>query len=487
MGKLSKLKQNYILNLIVVILESTISLVATPFIARILESTGVGTYSYTYSLITMFTLTGALGTATHAQRQIAMHLDNKEEYSKIFWEVFFLRMIFIFISLLIFLATILLINKDITYFIIQIPYFIAAIMDISWLYQGLEQFKKIAWKDLIFKILGLTFVFIFVRTKEDLWKYLLILSLSMLMGQCVLWLNLKKHVNYDIPLKTLNLKKHLKETLIYFIPTIAYQFYSLIDKVLLGLLSTSEEAGYYEKAQQIVSLCATIFNAYNVVIRSRISYLFMKKEQKEIDEKTTNSIAFVFGLSLPMALGIVGIANQFVPWFLGDDFLKVSTLLMVLSPVIVIMALRMCIGSIIYTPFGLQSKSNIAEVIAAVINCILTAILIPLLDSIGASIASIVSEIIVLVMFVAYAQKHHYLRLGMILKHIYKYVVAAAIMFASIMVINHYLTGPLCTVIQIITGVAIYFAMLLILKDKIFYENVKIVLSPKSKEEVTNE
>ena len=90
-------------------------------------------------------------------------------------------------------------------------------------------------------------------------------------------------------------------------------------------------------------------------------------------------------------------------------------------------------------------------------------------------------------MFVAYAQKHHYLRLGMILKHIYKYVVAAAIMFASIMVINHYLTGPLCTVIQIITGIAIYFAMLLILKDKIFYENVKIVLSPKSKEEVTNE
>ena len=46
-----------------------------------------------------------------------------------------------------------------------------------------------------------------------------------------------------------------------------------------------------------------------------------------------------------------------------------------------------------------------------------------MLDSIGASIASIVSETIVLVMFVAYAQKHHYLRLGMILKHIYKYVV----------------------------------------------------------------
>ena len=88
MYKLSNLKKNYIFNVLVVVIESIITLLLTPIMARVLESSGTGIYSYTYSLITMFTLIGALGTSTHAQRKIAMNLDNKDEYSKIFWEIF---------------------------------------------------------------------------------------------------------------------------------------------------------------------------------------------------------------------------------------------------------------------------------------------------------------------------------------------------------------------------------------------------------------
>ena len=485
MYKLSNLKKNYIFNVLVVVIESIITLLLTPIMARVLESSGTGIYSYTYSLITMFTLIGALGTSTHAQRKIAMNLDNKDEYSKIFWEIFILRSIFVMISFLIFLLTILLLNKYIMFFIIQIPYFLSAIIDISWLYEGLEKFKGLALKNLIFKIIGATLVLLLVHNKDDLWIYLLVLSLSSLLGQVVLWLNIGKYVN-KIKISKLNLKRHFKDILMYFVPTIAYQFYSLIDKVLLGLLSSEEETGYYEKAQQIVAFCATLFNAYNVVIRSRISYLFMKKDQKEIDDKITKSLSFVFGLSLPIALGIIGIANNFVPWYLGEGYIKVATLLMILAPVVIIMALRMCIGSIIYTPFGLQSKSNVAEVIAAVFNCVLTAILIPLLDSIGASIASICAELLVLILFVIYAQKHHYLNLKEILKNIYKYVISALIMFVAVYFIGKLMDGIVATVIQIIGGAIIYFLLLLILKDKIFYETIKSLFFTK-KEGVINE
>ena len=142
MYKLSNLKKNYIFNVLVVVIESIITLLLTPIMARVLESSGTGIYSYTYSLITMFTLIGALGTSTHAQRKIAMNLDNKDEYSKIFWEIFILRSIFVMISFLIFLLTILLLNKYIMFFIIQIPYFLSAIIDISWVFEGFEKFKR---------------------------------------------------------------------------------------------------------------------------------------------------------------------------------------------------------------------------------------------------------------------------------------------------------------------------------------------------------
>lgn len=163
-----------------------------------------------------------------------------------------------------------------------------------------------------------------------------------------------------------------------------------------------------------------------------------------------------------------------------------ALLLRILAPVVIIMALRMCIGSIIYTPFGLQSKSNVAEVVAAVFNCVLTAILIPLFDSIGASIASICAELLVLILFVIYAQKHHYLNLKEVLKNIYKYVISALIMFVVVYFIGKVLEGSLSTIIQILGGAAIYFLLLLLLKDKIFYETIKSLFSTK-KEGIINE
>lgn len=474
------IKSNYIFNLIVVILESIIPLVTTPFIARIIEPQGTGIYSYTYSLISMFTLAGALGSATHGQRQIAMHTDDKQEYSKIFWEIFTLRLIFVTLSFVIFLITILITGKYVNYFLLQIPYFLAAIFDISWLYQGLEEFKYIAVKNLLVKLLGIGTIFIFVRSKDDLWLYLIILSLSIFFGQISLWLRLNRYVTKVKP-KTLNWKRHFKEVMVYFVPTIAYQLYSLIDKVILGAISTEEETGYYEQSQKIINLCVSFLSAYNVVIRSRMSYLFTKKDKKQIDDKIHKSIAFVFMLALPVALGIIGIARGFVPWYLGDKFAKVSNLLMIFAPIVVIISVRTCIGATIFTPFGLQKKSNIAQIIAAIVNCAVTAILIPWLASIGAVLSSILAETIILIYYLIYCRKKGFISFKRILLSIYKYIIASALMLVAVWFLGDYVSGIKGTVIQILVGAIIYGVTLLILRDRLVTDNVRKILHLKKK------
>lgn len=472
MEKSNNLKLNYIFNLIVVFIQSIIPLIVTPVISRILEPSGVGIYSYTYSLIIMFTSIGALGTATHAQRKIAMYSEDKDKYSKIFYEILFLRIIFLLLTLGIFAIYVVCMAKYMTYFWLQIPYFIAAIIDITWLYQGLEKFKNVAIKNVIIKIVGVVLIFLLVKKKEDLWLYILILSSSQLLGNFTLWINIKKYIG-KVSLKTLDLKSHLKDVMVYFVPTIAYQFYSIVDKVILGTFSTEEETGFYEQAHKIIDLCVSFLTAYNVVIRSRMSYLFAKTDNEGIKINISKSIQFVLLLALPISFGIMSVSSNFVQWFFGAGYEKVSSLLFVFAPIIILMSFITCMDSIIFTPFGLQSKANVATVSAAIFNCFATFILIPWLQSFGAVIASLMTELIILVIYFLYAKKYISLKLVLVLS--YKYIISALIMFIGVYVLGMYIHGILATIIQILFGAIIYFGMILILKDEFVINTIKSI------------
>ncbi|MCH5180070.1 MAG: oligosaccharide flippase family protein [Erysipelotrichales bacterium] len=477
MGKSDNLKSNYIFNLFVVIVQAIIPLIVTPVISRILEPDGIGVYSYTYSLIIIFISIGTLGTSTHGQRQIAMFSEDKEKYSKIFYEIFFLRFICLFLTLGVFAISILFIERYATYFWLQIPFFVAAMLDITWLYQGLEKFKSVAIKNILIKLLGLILIFILVRKKEDLWLYILILSSTQLLGDAALWLNIKEIV-CKVPLKALNLKTHFKDVMVYFIPTIAFQFYSMIDKVILGIFSTEEETGYYEQAHKIVDLCVSFLTAYNVVIRSRMSYLFAKTDTEGIKTNISKSVQFVLLLALPISLGIMGIASNFVQWFFGSGYEKVAILLVVVAPIIILMSFITCLDSIVFTPFGLQSKANVATVSAAIFNCFATLILIPWLQSLGAVIASLLAEIIILVIYFLYAKK--YIPFKQVILLSYKYVISALVMLLGVYILGMYVHGILGTIIQIGCGAIIYFAMILILRDKFVINTIKSIFKRRS-------
>lgn len=67
------------------------------------------------------------------------------------------------------------------YYQILIIEIIAAAFDISWFFQGIEEFKKTVIRNVLVRLLSVALVFIIVKTSEDLWKYILIYSLRRFM------------------------------------------------------------------------------------------------------------------------------------------------------------------------------------------------------------------------------------------------------------------------------------------------------------------
>ena len=74
--------------------------ITTPYVSRVLGAKNIGIYSFTLSISAYFILFGSLGIALYGEREIAYFQNDKKEYSKTFYEIFMLRCITMFISII---------------------------------------------------------------------------------------------------------------------------------------------------------------------------------------------------------------------------------------------------------------------------------------------------------------------------------------------------------------------------------------------------
>lgn len=473
------LKKNIILSTAYQILLLITPLITTPYISRVLGPEGNGIYSYTNSYQVYFSMFAALGTVSYGEREIAMHRNDGKTFSKLFWEI---ELLTVFTSSICLIAWFIFIgfqqNNRIYYLILTLN-LINTMLDISWFYSGLEQFKYTVSKNAVCKILGVIAQLTLVRNSNDVAIYILILCLTTLLGTISMWFSLPKFL-VKVERHDLHVFRHLKQTFAYFIPTVATTIYTVLDKTLIGLITkSSEENGYYEQATKIINMMkALTFSAVNAVLGSRISYLFAQQKFDEIKKHIRLSLDYIFFLGFGMCFGVIGIAPVLVPIFFGKNYLPVIPLLYIFSPIVIIIGISNCLGSQYYTPFGYRKQSAIYIIAGAVINLLLNLLMIPQWQANGAAIASVIAETIITILYMHYCQG--FLRM-IDLWHIgWKKLIAGLMMG----IIVHWLgtvipTGLLCLFIQIIMGTIIYLILLIILHDSFIYELKNIVLRKK--------
>ena len=473
--KRASVKANFIYNMTYQVLNILLPLVTTPYISTVLGAGNIGIYSYTYSMVSTLVMIGSLGIGTYGQYQIARCDDDKKEVSKKFWEIQIVKTISITLIFLLYLVLTLLYKEYSLYFIIQIPYFIAAVLEISWLYQGLENFKLVAIRNIFIKLFSLVAIFTLVKKSDDLVIYILILCLSHVFGNLVMWLQLPKLVTRTkIELK--NLKSHVKPTFVYFVPTIAHQIYAVLDKTMLGAIGQSnEENGFYEQGHKIINIVITVISSYTVVMRSRMTVFFKRGDKEKIEASLIKSSHFIAMLVFPMSFGLLATAKNLVPWFFGDGFEKVTYILYVFAPIFIFMGYSRLLGSHILTPSGRQGKSNIAQCFAAGFNVVFNAVLIPFLDSIGAVISSVCAEIVIVSMYFWFVRKEF--SIFTVLATGWKKLVSAIIMFIVVYptsgILPATILGSLC---QVVIGAVVYILMLLILQDSFLKDTINLLV-----------
>ena len=497
--------KNYIYNMVYQVLILILPLITTPYLSRVLGAEGIGIYGYTYSIVTYFILFGSLGVAMYGQREIAYAQENVEARKKVFIEIVIFRFITISIAIAFYYFLFIRGAEYQIYYQILLLELIAAAFDISWFFQGMEEFKRTVTRNVLVRICSVSLVFILVKTKEDLAKFTLIYSLADLIGNLSLWLYVPKYIK-GVKVKNVNVFKHLPQITLLFIPQIANQIYKILDTTMIGaLVSDKTETGYYEQGQKVIRLLLTIVTSLGVVMVPRMASTFASGDKEKIKSYMKMSFKFVFFLAFPIMFGIISISQAFVPVFFGSGYDKVVILINIISPILILMGMANVLGTQYLLPTKHQKEYTISVTIGVIFNFILNYILIRKFASIGASVATVLSELIVVIIQFQFVKKE--INLKNLFGMAWKYLLSGMIMFAvcfgirlllatniinsslinlskNVLMNTDYFINIVSIIIQIIFGALTYFVMLIILKDDYvfkFIDKIKSYIFKKNK------
>ena len=386
------IKKNIIYNITYQILILFLPLVTTPYISRVIGAEGVGIYSYTYSIANYFILFAMLGLNNYGNRSIAAVRDDKIKLSETFFNIYGLQLATTTTMVILYLVyTIFFVSDNLEIAYIQLLFIISRMLDINWLFFGLEEFKLTVVRNTIIKILTVLSIFIFVKDSNDLWIYTLIMALGTLLSQMMLWPFMKRYIIWIKPTYK-GIRSHLKPNLILFVPVLAISIYKIMDKIMLGTLTSTMQVGYYENSEKIINIPTSIISALGVVMLPRMTNLIATGDSESFKKYIENSLKFVMFIAIGSTVGLIAISPNFIPLFLGDEFTNCIIVVSLLSVTVVFISWANVIRTQYLIPRKKDSIYIKSTLLGAGVNVIANLIFIPRYGAVGAAIGTIFAE-----------------------------------------------------------------------------------------------
>ena len=468
-------KKNYIFNTAYQILAICVPLITAPYLSRRLTADGIGVFSYTHSIVSYFLLVAVLGSSTFGQKQIASVRDRKNELSNSFWEIVLFRCFMVVITLIAYFVFLRINNKYNSTYLIWTLNIVNVLVDITWFFQGVEEFPKIVVRNFIVRIAQIVCIFLFIKTPDDLNLYVAFIAGFTVIANIWTWFFVPKYVGKPTQL---NIFRNFREMIMLFLPTIATQVYLVLDKSMIGIITDSTyQNGCYEQSEKIARMALTVVTSVAAVILPRVANLYNNNDKDKAKEYIYKGFSFTWMLSFPIMFGLIGISNIFVPVFFGPGYDLAKVLMPIFSVLVLAVSVAYITGFSFLIPIGKQNVYTIIVCISATLNFFANMILIPQIGAIGAAFASVGAEVVGALLQIIYCDHKKLLDKKMIFYNVWHYVVSGIIMLIFIKVLGWLLPENIISLVSlIISGAIVYAVALMLMRDSFFVDNTKQVI-----------
>lgn len=471
--------RNYLYNAGYQILAMIVPLITAPYVSRVLTNHGAGLNAFTNSIVQYFILFGSIGIALYGNREVAYHRNDPEALSKVFWEIQIVKTVGTVLATIAYFIFLMFYQENRTLMVFQAINLLASALDISWLFMGLEDFKKTVVRNTFVKLFSLVLIFVFIKEKSDLGLYILILGGSLLLGNLTLWPPLR-NILTSVKITALSPMRHVRPALILFVPQVATQLYLVLNKTMLGVMATSDYSGFYNYSDNLVRMVLALVTATGTVMLPHAANAFARGQDKRVNQYLYDSFDFISFLAFAMAFGLAGVGHNLGPYFYGYGYRPVGIAMMIEAPVIVFIGWSNAIGTQFLIPTGKTKPYSKSVMLGALVNIVVNIPLIYFWGLYGAMVATVISEFVVAA-YQLYAIKN-IVEIRKLFVNVPKYLIAGIVMFIPVYKLNISLkTSVTSLMLEVALGILIYFALIFILKPTILKRGVELLKKRKDK------
>ncbi len=391
------------------ILTHLISFLLIVAISRLLGSVGLGKYSFAFAFVGIFAVASDLGIATFAIRAVSR---DKEKTQKYFSNYLSLKIIFALIAFILPILSISFTNEpsDIKLIIFLASFamtFNYLTYPFRFLFNAYEKFEYqslfLVSERIVALILG-----IFVLLKG----YGLILLISTLIISnlisllVVLFIATKKFVRLKLGFDLKFWKFLIIGSLPFWLTIVFRTLYFRIDTIMLTFIDNYTVTGIYSAAYKLIDALIVIPVVITIVIFPIMSRLF-KESNESLKLLYRKSFHYLFLLALPIATGTTLLADKFIIFVYGNEFISSAIALQTLTWVLIFIFINYSMGSLL-NAINLQRLFTLAMGIGVVVNIALNFMLIPKFSFVGASVATVLTEIVVFFMLMFFTFRQGY-------------------------------------------------------------------------------
>jgi len=387
---------NYFALLLIQGANFILPLITFPYLVRVLESEKYGLVIIAQSVAIFLTIIVDFGFNISATREVSNLRNNKEELSKYFWNVFFIKTLLILISFLILLFLVLTIEKfklNPFVYIYSFGLVIGQAIFPTWFFQGIEQMKVITFMNITAKAFFTFAIFIFILSPNDYLLVPILNGLGFIISGIIGFIYSLKFLDFYKP----DIKQSVyiaKESCSLLVSNLAVSLYTSSNVLILGFFGGDVIAGVYASIEKLVIASKSIYMPLYQALFPNIS----KKSPEEIFfliKKITIPIAI---LGFLITLTIVLLAKNILNFVYDDELISSYYYILQIVGLIAFFSSLNMLFVTLYFPAIKKYKIRVKILVSSgIFHLFLVVILTNFFSIIGVAISASITEFIILI------------------------------------------------------------------------------------------